>query len=141
MADFVVYHSPDRMGYSASSSGGFGFLTNKKTTSVIGSRVWLITGEGTPRTYYLRGHFTPTRRAQTEESGFMWLIEGPRSSGVKLPRKRWAVLNGRPWFDDFRRSQGSFAFGLQAIGGERYIHGLEAALREAQTQRPRLADT
>lgn len=59
MADFVVYHSPDRMGYSADTVRGFSILTNKNVPSVVGSRVWLLTGEGTPRTYYLRGHFTP----------------------------------------------------------------------------------
>lgn len=74
MAEFVVYHSPERMGYSAETVRGFSILTNKNVPSVVGSRVWLLMGEGTPRTYYLRGHFTPTRRTRTEESGFAWLV-------------------------------------------------------------------
>src|SRR6185503_5836219 len=82
MAEFVVYHSPVRMGYSANTVPGFSILTNRNVPSVVGSRVWLLTGAGTPRTYYLRGHFTPTRRTRTEESGFVWLVEGPRSSGT-----------------------------------------------------------
>jgi len=135
MADFVVYHSPERMGYPADTVHGFSLLTNKNVPSVVGSRVWLLTGEGTPRTYCLRGCFTPNKRLRTEESGFLWLVEGPRASGVKLPRRRWAVLNGKSWFEDFRRSQGSFAFGLQVIRDERYIRGLEAALRQAQRTR------
>jgi hypothetical protein len=136
MADFVVYHTADRMGYSAAAVRGFSLLTNKNVPSVIGSKLWLITGEGTPRVYYLRGHFTPNRRTRTEESGFMWLVEGPPTSGVKLPRKRWAVLNGRPWFVDFRRSQGNFAFGLQAIRDERFIRELENALTQARAAHP-----
>jgi hypothetical protein len=135
MPEFVVYHSPDRMGYSADTVPGFSILTNKNVPSVVGSRVWLLTGEGTPRTYYLRGHFTPTRRTRTEESGFAWLVEGPRSSGVKLPRHRWAALNDTPWFEDFRRAQGSFAFGLQAVRETRFVRGLATALRRAQRSR------
>jgi hypothetical protein len=135
MAEFVVYHRPDRMGYSADTVRGFSLLTNKNVPSVVGSRVWLLTGEGTPRTYYLRGYFTPNKRSRTEESGFLWLVEGSRASGVKLPRSRWAVLNGKSWFKDFRRSQGSFAFGLQVVRGDRYVRGLEAALRQAQQSR------
>jgi hypothetical protein len=45
MADFVVYHAPERMGYSADTVHGFGLLT-KNVPSVVGSRVWLLTGEG-----------------------------------------------------------------------------------------------
>ena len=135
MAEFVVYHHPERMGYPADSVRGFSLLTNKNLPSVVGSRVWLLTGEGSPRTYYLRGYFTPTRRMRTEEAGFAWLVEGPRTSGIKLPRYRWPVLNDTDWFRDFRRSQGSFAFGLQAVREKRYVRGLEAAFRQAYESR------
>ena len=129
MAEFVVYHNPDRMGYTADAVDGFNILTNKNVPSVLGSRVWLLTGEGAPRTYYLRGHFTATRRSRSDEAGFAWLVEGSRTSGFKLPRRRWVILNDEPWFRDFRRSQGNFALGLQSITDRRYIKGLEKALR------------
>jgi len=61
MADFVAYHTADRMGYPASASGGFSFLTNKKTTSVLGSRVWQTIGEER----YIRGLEVALREAQT----------------------------------------------------------------------------
>jgi hypothetical protein len=66
------------MGYAADAVRGFSLLTNKNVPSVVGSRVWLLTGEGTPRI---------------------------------------------------------FAFGLQAIRDQRYVRGLEAALREVRRSR------
>jgi len=48
MAEFVVYHHPERMGYPADSVRGFSLPTNKNLPSVVGSRVWLLTGEGSP---------------------------------------------------------------------------------------------
>jgi hypothetical protein len=120
------------MGYPADVVGNCNFVTNKNIPSVIGSRVWLVTGEGTPRVYYLTGCFTPTKRSVYGEQGFMWLVEGSPRSGVRLRRKQWPVLNGEPWFKDFRRSQGNFGLGLQAIKDSRYVRGLEKALRKAR---------
>ena len=34
-------------------------------------------------------------------------------------------LNDQDWFEEFKKSQGNFAFGLQRISDERFIRGLE----------------
>ena len=131
MADFVGYHNPDTMGHNADEVDGFQFLTDKNISSVVGSRLWLLTGEEHPRVYYLVGHFTPTKRSPYAKGGFRWLLEGPPAAGVELPRRKWPILNDEDWFDDFRASQGNFGLGLQAITNKRYVRGLESALKRA----------
>jgi hypothetical protein len=137
VADFVAYHNPDTMGYAADEVDGLNFLTNKNIPSVVGSRVWMLTGEDSPRIYYLTGHFTPTTRSRFGKAGFAWRIDGPPTSGIQLPRNNWPVLNDEEWFSEFRVSQGNFGLGLQAIRDKRYVRGLESALSRAVSPTPK----
>lgn len=136
MTDFVAYHNPDTMGYEADEVDGFNFLTNKNVPSVVGSRVWMLTGKGRPRTYYLVGHFTPTTRSRYGLAGFAWRIDGPPNSGIQLPKRSWLALNDEEWFSEFRVSQGNFGLGLQPIRDKRFVRGLESALSQAVSVSP-----
>ncbi|HWE62422.1 MAG TPA: hypothetical protein VHB98_11980, partial [Chloroflexota bacterium] len=53
---FVQYHNPDKMGHAHELSDDLCILTNKPyslLTTLPGNLVWLIGGEGRPRTYSL----------------------------------------------------------------------------------------
>jgi hypothetical protein len=132
MADFVVYHNPDRMGYSARKVTAFRVVTNKDVPLIIGSRIWLITGDGRPRTYSLIGHLTAMNRRRNAQTGFAWEISAPLSAGIQIPASQWPELNHEPWWDDFLASQGNFGFGLQIIRDLRFIKGLEDVLSRAR---------
>jgi hypothetical protein len=122
MRHFAVYHNPDAMGYSAEDVHELCFLTNKSVENLIGNRVWLITGEGKPRKYFLRGTFIVGSVAANRDEGFRHIVRGTEG---KLFRRRVPV-GALPWFDRFKRSQGHFAFGLQRISDEAVIAELKA---------------
>jgi hypothetical protein len=49
MKHFVVYHNPEKMGYSADELTEPCIVTNKAVEGLIGNRIWLIQGKGKPR--------------------------------------------------------------------------------------------
>jgi hypothetical protein len=120
----AVYHNPERMGYSVAGYRRACFLTNKRVTAgAVGTRVWLLTGEGRPRRYYLRGTFTVARFESAADEGFRWRVWG---EGARYFVPLIDVTDAG-WFDPFRRSQGSFAFGWQTIAEARFVRALERA--------------
>ena len=124
--EFLCYHSPEKMGYPASEVRSLEILTNKRVSSdVVGARVWLVTGEGRPRTYYLRGWFRIDTIESGDDEGYRLRIAG--REGRRL--HPMPVLNEEPWFARLRRSQGSFAFGFQAIGDASLVRALEGVAR------------
>ena len=61
MANYVVYHKAEKMGYPALDIHNLAIYTKKPTDGIKGSRIWLIAGEGKPRKYYLRATFLVVR--------------------------------------------------------------------------------
>jgi len=122
--DYLVYHNPDRMGYGAMDVDSLSIYTNKPTSAPLGSMVWLITGEGQPRTYKLRGTFKVKDIGPSSDPAFHTAVSG-KDGRLLDPMP---VLNSEPWFDGFRRSQGNFAFGFQPITDESALNGLRAIL-------------
>jgi hypothetical protein len=119
MKDFVVYHNPDVMGVSVKKGNAFSVVTDKKVSGMQGNRVWLMTGEGPPRTFLLRSYFIVDHLEVAD--GFQTKLSGTNGK-VFNPMLE---LNTQEWFDDFKNSQGNFAFGLQRIKNEQFIRGLE----------------
>lgn len=122
MKDFVVYHNPDSMGYSASQHGSLSVLTNKKVSDVVGDRVWLITGEGRPRKYFLCSWFFIDHLESGEDVGFVTCLKGEtgKSFDPLIP-----IDSTEDWFKDFRAAQGNFAFGFNLIKDMASIEQLE----------------
>ena len=108
---FVVYHNPERMGYSADELTEPCIVTNKAVEGLIGNRVWLIQGSGKPRQYVLRGTFVVDSTGPDTEDGFRYLVSGRQCEFFRPP----ICVSALPWFERFKRSQGNFAFGLQRI--------------------------
>jgi hypothetical protein len=122
MRDFLIYHNPDSMGRSARELTELAVVTDKPVSSIQGDRIWLLTGEGQPRRFYLVAWFIADQIGSGADSGFGTCIAGQHGKFFR-PIKE---LNSLEWFDDFKRSQGNFAFGLQPIKDERFVRGLQA---------------
>lgn len=129
MKDFVVYHNPDSMGVDVRSMDALSIVTDKKIRDVQDSRVWLLTGKGSPRVFLLRSYFI-VDRIENNTEGFQ----------TKLSAKKGRVfdpmveMNQEGWFDDFKKSQGNFAFGLQRIKEDRFVRGLEGLAGEKRRE-------
>jgi hypothetical protein len=123
MKDYVVYHNPDSMGVPVTGVNSLAIVTDKKVADVIGDRVWLLTGEGSPRAFSLRSYFI----VDHVESGAGARFETRLSGTVGKVFDPMVAVGSEDWFADFKRSQGNFAFGFQAITERRFINGLEAA--------------
>jgi hypothetical protein len=122
MSHYVVYHNPDAMGYPASDVTGFSVVTDKSAPSDSqGSTIWLLTGEGTPRQYYLVQRFGADRIESGADQGFRTRIAADTGDHFR-PMIR---IDEEEWFRDFQRSQGNFSFGLQRVNDDRFIKGLE----------------
>jgi hypothetical protein len=130
MNHYLVYHNPDMMG-QASEIRDFSAVTDKPAgPDLQGSTIWLITGEGNPRKYYLVQRFTADVIQSREHERFKTRISSETGERFS-PMCR---LDEEEWFRDFERSQGNFAFGLSPIRVERYITGLEDVASSAATQ-------
>jgi hypothetical protein len=121
MKDFVVYHNPEKMGYSADEIYEPCIVTNKPVAGLIGNRIWLIQGEGKPRQYVLRGTFIIHSTGPDTDDGFRYLVRGRTGEFFRPP----ICISALPWFDRFKRSQGNFAFGLQRISEPAVIEELK----------------
>lgn len=98
----------------------FGIVTDKRVDRLLGDRVWLITGEGTPRRYFLCETFivdeiNRVRGPQRNQA------LGSEGAAYKYPIR----IDGYPWFQDLKRAAGNFAYGLQPIKSQRIIRGLQ----------------
>ena len=121
MAEFICYHNPDSMGYPASEVRKYEIVTDKPVKNAMGSRVWLLTGEGHPRSFKLRGYFYVTDIEDAKEDGFETRLKGAEGRLFDP----MLSLNDEEWFPALKKSQGNFAFGLQPLGEARFVRGLE----------------
>ena len=126
MQDYVVYHNPDKMHTTVIEIDAFLALTNKKVADERGSRVGVVTGEGKPRTFFLRSYFF-VNEIGPGARGFKTKLSG--AGEVFEPMIR---LNDLEWFDDLKLTQGKFSLGFNAITETRLIKGLEAAAAGAE---------
>ena len=125
MTDYIVYHKAEVMGYPALDVDNLAIYTKKPAAGAIGSRVWLIAGEGSPRTYRLRATFLIGRIEPSDNPAFKNRVTG--TDGQLLDPM--PLLNGEPWFQAFVEEQGRFAFGFNQIKNSAAESGLRAVLR------------
>jgi hypothetical protein len=130
MKDYVVYHNPDVMGHPATSVDPCRIVTNKTVTEeIIGSRVWLITGEGRPRAFFLRSCFMVDQVVSGTEHGFKTKLLGKHCRTFDP----MVSLSDQAWFEEFKRTQSNFSFGLQAITDHDFILEFEKLTDKAKT--------
>lgn len=120
--DFIVYHNPDVMGPLADEPS-FEVFTNKSVSAArVGDRVWLITGEGTPRNYSLACWFYVENFGSGEDVGFKHCVSG--SEGRTF--SPFEPISKQEWFGRFKKDQGNFAFGLSRITTPDVVANLQA---------------
>lgn len=124
MLNYVVYHKAEKMGYPALDVNHLGVYTKKPTGGSVGSRIWLIAGEGSPRRYFLRATFLIKSFAASDRPDFATLIVG--TDGQLLDPM--PALNDEPWMHDFVKEQGRFAFGFNPIKNPEAVAGLRKLL-------------
>lgn len=119
--DFIVYHNPDAMG-PLEPNDDFGVVTNRGLGSAtIGDRVWLITGEGTPRKYFLASWFYIDEFSSGVEDGFKHAIVGKNGQNFDP----FAEIEQDEWFNQLKQDQGNFAFGFSRINTPGAVEGLK----------------
>jgi len=120
MRHFVQYHNPDKMNRFRPSAT-FGIVTNKRAGLVEGDVVWLVTGEGRPRRYFLCETFVAEKITSRSSGHFRYRISG--SDGKALYPLR--VDKASSWFQELLRVTGNFRYGLQRISNKEIIRGLQ----------------
>ena len=114
MAHFVQYHNTDKMGYPCYSLSGNEFWVSTRkfvSDSLFGNHIWLIGGEGKPRSYSLCETFMVTGVDISENPDFRFRIWGDK--GVRI---RPAInITHYHWFRELQGDLGNFRFGLTAI--------------------------
>jgi hypothetical protein len=121
MPHYLIFHNPEKMGYSLDTVKDFTAFTNRKVKDEnIGSKVWLITEEGRPRKYFLKMYFIIEDIKSDKEKNFKTkLID---SAGKRLNfMKR---IDNLAWFDEFRKQMANFR-GFAEIKQQKFIEELE----------------
>ena len=124
MTDYIVYHKAEKMGYPALTVSRLAIYTKKQAAGAIGSQVWLIAGEGSPRKYFLRATFLIGGIEPSDKPDFKSRVTG--TDGQLLDPM--PLLVGEPWFPGFVEEQGRFAFGFNAIRNAAAEKGLRSIL-------------
>lgn len=123
MSEYIAYHNPSSMGYKASqidTSEGFRILTNKTRHDLIGSRVWLVTGEGSLKEYSLVFNFIIDKVTENID-GFRYEISGKKGNLYKpsIPLTHYL------WFLELKKTQGNFGLGFNSINNVDIVNELK----------------
>lgn len=124
MHDYVVYHKAEKMGYPALDVNCLTIYTNKPTGGTENGRVWLIAGEGKPRRYSLRATFLIGSVEASNNTDFTSQVTG--TDGQLLDPM--PLLDMEPWFPEFFKAQGHFAFGFNRITNPNVVDALKRIL-------------
>lgn len=120
MRHFVQYHNPDRVGPLPAVPDDLSVYTNKPFSLVAalpGHTIWLIAGEGRPRTYSLCYAFVVDEIGESPHPYFAWYARGTEGR-VFQPAP---CLDHEPWFGAFLRRQANFSLGLRELRPEDVI--------------------
>ena len=123
MRHFVPYHNPDKMGSYRQSTKNFGIVTNKLQGVRKGDIIWLLTGEGRPREYFLCETFTVEKISPPSVGRFRYQVSS--EDGQSLYRLELDKTSS--WFQELLKITGNFRYGLQRISSEAIIAGLKRA--------------
>ena len=121
MKHFLINHKPEIMGYSLDSVKEFIAFTNKEVTNnIIGDKVWLITGEGKPKAFFLKMYFIIDDIKSGTEKNFKSKLIGINGKNFATMKR----IDNLPWFEAFRKQMANFV-GFTEIKQQKYIDELE----------------
>ena len=104
-----------------SSQKNFGIVTDKFFRSLVGATVWLVTGKGRPRHYFLCSTFTVDKVECDNAGRFRNRVSG--SVGRDLDP--FVEIGEMPWFPELLKVTGNFGLGLPPITNKTIIRGLQ----------------
>jgi hypothetical protein len=97
-----------------------GIYTRKPVDHLIGHRVWLISGQGRPRTYELVGSFRVEKIGKNPDGTNFARGETVAAFKPSIP------IGEMDWFALLKRATNSFSFGLTRLKDEAVVSGLLA---------------
>jgi hypothetical protein len=124
MQHFVQYHNTERMGgpYKHVPGDPYRIVTNKSIAGLKGNTVWLIAGEGRPRSYTLCCRFIADDVGDADNPHFRHYASGFEGATFAPP----IPLNGLRWFEKLYNQTQNFSLGLMPVSDE-IVEGLENA--------------
>lgn len=101
-AHYVQYHNSQIMGEIQDRDiDSFGISTSKSFADLIGSHIWLVSGMGKPRKYFLHYYFVADRiRRLPKSSGFKFSVSGD----IGRIFEPAISISNLPWFKAFLKS-------------------------------------
>jgi hypothetical protein len=110
---YVQYHKTDEYGPPECRPGDFTIHTSKSVDGLHGCTIWLISGEGSPKKYFIGCYFVvdETGDHPSDKPGFKHWASGKQGQKLRPP----IPLDGFPWFHDLRASLFEFGAGLSDI--------------------------
>lgn len=121
MKNYLLYHNPEKMGYSLDTVTDFiGFTDRKVKDENIESKVWLITGEGRPKEYFLKMYFMIEDVKSGAEKNFKTKLVGNKGKILDSMIR----IDSLPWFEGFKKQMAYF-IGFAEIKHQKYIDELE----------------
>jgi hypothetical protein len=132
--EWICYHNPDEMGYSAEAADPHSEATGKKRLNprnLIGDRIWLVgRDEGTDK-YYLHGYFVvdsfnDQRQAQRGVGARKLSLRGKQARQFR----RRVRIDRESWFHLYKDTMNQLSLGLQSVKESQVIDGLFDALRK-----------
>ena len=109
------------MGLYKPSKKDFGIVTNKPVKGLIGETVWLLTGAGRPRNYYLVSRFVVDKTGHLDIGRFRNFASGIEGQDFTPPIE----IGGMDWFPELLKTCGRFSLGLLAIKSDIIIKGFQ----------------
>jgi hypothetical protein len=96
MRHYVTYHNTDVMGYPCdqSSTRPFSIVTDKSVSNLLGNKLWLISGEGKPRKYFLCSVFVVDGVGEDVATGYKHYAAGENGAALRPPIQL-ALLEGK----------------------------------------------
>jgi len=125
MGHFVQYHKHEKMGGPFVPSGTDYAVQTDKPWIQSGDVVWLLTGEGKPRQYFLCQRFVVNKVVSQVPGKFKYRVSGRKGKIFEPP----IAITENPWFQELLRLTGRFGFGLQPIKSQLVVAALEGLLR------------
>ena len=120
MRYFVQYHNPDKMGFEVSPKI-FAVQTDKGEQVRAGDTIWLVTGKGRPRRYFLCNMFEAEDVHPQKTAKFRYRISGSHGKSFDPPIR----IDQRGWFQELIALAGNFGYGLQSIKNQSLVASLQ----------------
>ena len=103
------------------SQKNFAIVSDKFFESLVGGTVWLVTGKGRPRRYFLCSSFVVDKVERNNAGRFRNRATGSTGRDFDVE------IGELSWFPELLKTTGNFGLGLLPISSKAIIRGLQKA--------------